>query len=62
MKSPRFLVLDPATLRCEPASVQPGQLIAFVGDDVFVQEPGMRIVRTNRSTGERTILWEPRAR
>ncbi|MEQ1634715.1 MAG: hypothetical protein ABL997_20215, partial [Planctomycetota bacterium] len=62
MKSPRFLVLDPATLRCEPSSVQAGQLIGFVGDDVFVQEPGMRIVRTNRTTGERTVLWEPRAR
>jgi hypothetical protein len=57
----RFLVLDPATLRCEPSSVQAGQLIGFVGDDVFVQEPGMRIVRTNRTTGERAILWEPRA-
>lgn len=61
-KESRFLVLDPATLRCELAPTQNGNLVAFVGDDAFVQESGARIARTNTRTGERTILWEPRAR
>jgi len=57
-----FVALDPTALRLQPLPIEPGKLFRRDGTAAFTVEGGRRIVRTDWTTGARTVIYPPAER